>query len=70
MLVPHTEGGIHMMLKGGDKTAIISGDSAVSYDELLHRINMFSKLIHIRRGDRVAILSENRPEWIYAFYAI
>ncbi|MGV7928552.1 MAG: AMP-binding protein [Spirochaetota bacterium] len=59
-----------MMLKGGDKTAIISGDSAVSYDELLHRINMFSKLIHIRTGDRVAILSENRPEWIYAFYAI
>ncbi len=59
-----------MMLKSGGKTAIIYDGSAISYTELLGRITQYSRLLPIRRGDRAAIFSENRPEWIYAFYAV
>ncbi len=51
------------------KTALIYGGENISYRELINRINCLNTLIDILPGDRVAIISENRPEWVYAFFA-
>lgn len=53
-----------------NKTAIWTVDREVSYSELLSRISDFSETFSIGRGDRVVILSENRPAYIYALFAI
>ena len=45
----------------------------ISFPELLERIRSVSLALAdlgVRRGDRVAILSENRPEWAIADYAV
>jgi len=46
-----------------------SGWTAVSSDELRRAVeetSMGLRALGLGRGDRVAILSENRPEWVYA----
>jgi len=58
------------MIKLGDKTAIIAGGENISYKALLKTISSFTEYVNIVPGDRVVIYSENRLEWIYAFYAI
>jgi long-chain acyl-CoA synthetase len=43
----------------------------ISHRELLQhvqRVSLGLSALGIRQGDRVAILSENRPEWVYADY--
>ncbi|MDI6736645.1 MAG: long-chain fatty acid--CoA ligase [bacterium] len=61
----------------GDKTALQIKDGKeyrkISYVELGNRaIDVSSTLIKfgIQKGDRVAIISENRPEWAVAFFGI
>ena len=47
------------------------GYTSVSYGEAYHRIRGVALGIHmlgIGRGERVAILSENRPEWAIAYF--
>ncbi len=44
----------------------------ISHAEILERVRHISLALHllgVRRGDRVAILSENRPEWAIADWA-
>ena len=44
----------------------------ISYDELLQRVTRFAlalRRLGVQRGDRVAMLSENRPEWAITDYA-
>ncbi len=44
----------------------------ISYDTLLERVESLTAFLHrqgIKRGDRVAILAENRPEWPVVFLA-
>ncbi|MBN1878520.1 AMP-binding protein [bacterium] len=53
-----------------DKPAIISADKPVSYSELAGAILSFAKSLQDYNPLRVVICAENRPEWIYAFYAI
>jgi long-subunit acyl-CoA synthetase (AMP-forming) len=57
-------------IKDFEKTAIIYRDRHISYRELIGSVEAFSKILEIDRGDRVLIFSENRPEWIYAFFAV
>ncbi|MEA3317539.1 MAG: AMP-binding protein [Bacteroidota bacterium] len=51
------------------KTAIISSKENISYKELFTNINKYSQLFSGKKYKKVAIYSENRVEWIYAFYA-
>jgi long-chain acyl-CoA synthetase len=56
----------HVMFKRGDAWQIISSRQLYAYVATLARI---LKQWEIRKGDRVAILSENRPEWMIADFA-
>lgn len=51
------------------KSAIITRNESISYAELFEKVNEFSKQIEGKGYTKIAIQSENRPEWIYAFYA-
>ena len=51
-----------------EKSALVYKDQHISYAELLQKIRGFSELIPVN-DSKVAIFSENRVEWVYAFYA-
>lgn len=59
-----------MFLKDHNKTAMILKDQRVDYKELLTNVNEYSKLLPDNNLSKVAIFSENRFEWVYAFYSI
>ncbi len=56
----------------GDKTFIVHGDREISFAEFLSLSNSVSR--HLRNdagvlhGDRVAVLSQNNPEWCMSFW--
>ena len=52
------------------KAAIITKDKTYSYTELLSGIQTLANLFSGKNYQKVAICSENRADWIYAFYAI
>jgi long-chain acyl-CoA synthetase len=52
-----------------EKPALIMRDNADSYSRLFGKINLLSNLFADKGYQKVAIFSENRPEWIYAFFA-
>ncbi len=52
------------------KPAIITKEKTYSYTELLSGIQTLANLFSEKNYQRVAICSENRADWIYAFYAI
>ncbi|GAB6072517.1 hypothetical protein JCM14244_08940 [Venenivibrio stagnispumantis] len=56
------------MLTDFEKTALIYQDKEISYKELIENIKFFSSLVP--ENTKVAIFSENRPEWIYALFGI
>ena len=53
----------------GSSKAIAYKDQSITYDELNQYIFSFAQLINGKKIDKIAIISENRPEWIMAFYA-
>lgn len=52
-----------------NKDAIITKDKTVSYSELFASIVQYAQIFKSRNFKKIAINSENRIEWIYAFYA-
>lgn len=52
-----------------DKPALITKDQTVTYRSLISNINRFAGLFSGKGYRKIALFSENRPEWIYAFYA-
>ncbi len=56
-------------LKDWKKTAIIYKDVGISYSELIDRIKALSYLLDIAPDEKAVIVSENRPEWVYAFFS-
>ncbi|MDP4116567.1 MAG: AMP-binding protein, partial [Bacteroidota bacterium] len=59
-----------MFIRKSDKTAFIWNNENISYNDLLRNINYYSTLLKDKNIQKAAILSANRPEWGYAFYAI
>ena len=58
-----------MFIRDHGKTALVYGDESISYSTLIENIRRFTALFSVKEGDRVAIYAENRPEWVYAFFA-
>lgn len=52
------------------KTAIIYNDIEYSYAQFINGAKYYGSLLNIKKDDRVVIFSENRPEFIYSFFAI
>lgn len=57
-----------MFLKSDSKTALIWKDETYSYTDILRHVHFFSTLFN-QKTKKIAIFSENRPEWVFAFYA-
>jgi long-chain acyl-CoA synthetase len=49
--------------------ALITKDRSYTYRELLLKINQYSQLFADKSYKKISIYSENREEWIFAFYA-
>lgn len=58
-----------MIFKRGTKTALIAGDARISYDELTDRVHALIQHTGMFSGN-AAIIAENRPEWIVAYFGI
>ncbi len=59
------------MIKGeGKNIALVSGSLHLSYKELRQNVTKYSSLYNEIIGKHVALFSENRIEWIYAFYSV
>ncbi len=58
-----------MFLYKGDKVAIATKEKTISYSILGKKISQFSSYIQTKEVSRISVLSENRPGWIYSFYA-
>ena len=59
-----------MFLKDHKKTAMILKDQKIEYKELISKINSLSTHLPSVNLSKVAIFSENRFEWAYAFYSV
>jgi long-chain acyl-CoA synthetase len=58
-----------------DRTCVVDFDSAgverrMSYDQVFAWRDQLLPILHVRRGDRVAIAMRNRAEWLVAFLAV
>ncbi len=58
-----------MKIIGSNKAAFIHKDKEISYSNLIERIVYLSNNLNLKKGDKTAIFLENRPEWIYSFFA-
>ena len=57
------------MVRDHGKTALIHRGRDISYSELIESIGSFANLLDTLPDERVLIISENRPEWVYTLYA-
>lgn len=53
-----------------EKPALVGRNISLSYNQLLDLIGRYGRKLPEIRGERIVIFSENRPEWIFALYAI
>lgn len=59
-----------MLIAHRDGTAIVGFGNDVSYDDLRQHIASYKAMLVPKKSARFAVYMENRPEWIYSFYAI
>ena len=61
-----------MFLKRGDRLAFVDfNDKKINYTELVNNVKYFSEnVITAEKEDFGLILMENRPEWIYTYFAL
>ena len=59
--------------RGDDTTFLVYGDRRLGFGTFVRTVNSvshgFADRFGVRRGDRVAVLSANNPEWCLAFWA-
>ncbi|HPN37086.1 MAG TPA: AMP-binding protein [Melioribacteraceae bacterium] len=58
-----------MFLKKSDKIALHYKDIHLTYNELVSNVNKYANIFK-NKAKKVAVFSENRPEWVYSFYSI
>jgi len=58
-----------MSLKNHNKTALVWQDCEISYEALLQQVGHTCTHFKVDGYRRILICSENRPEWIYSFFA-
>ena len=57
-----------MFLKPDTKTALVWKDATYSYTDVLRHVHFYATLFN-QKTKKIAVFAENRPEWIFAFYA-
>ena len=61
------------LLRGDDQTFIVYGDRTYGFGTFVQESNSVAHALRERfglaKGDRVAVLSQNNPEWCMAFWA-
>lgn len=57
-------------IKPSERPALCFLDQTVSYSRLLQRISEYAQTFSAEPESRIVIFSENRLEWVYAFYSI
>ena len=61
----------HLAQGRAEKTAILSGQRAISYCQLAESVNRFGHALlelGVRMEERVAFLLPDSPEWAYVFF--
>ncbi len=59
-----------MKILNSQKIAFIYNNQKVTYNTFLKLIDYYSDILNVTKDDKVAIIMENRPEWLACFYAI
>jgi len=61
-----------MFLNRGDRLALVDfNDKKINYTELVNNVKYYSEnVVTARKDDFGLILMENRPEWIYTYFAL
>jgi len=57
----------------GRRTALIHHDNKQTYDDLDHAVSRLAarlRQLGVARGERVALFMENRPEYLFAYFAV
>lgn len=52
------------------KIAVTYGEQKISYADVIKYVNFYSDFLDIEKGDRSALMMENRPESIFSFFSI
>ena len=58
-----------MFIKNHNKKATVWNNNPISYSTVINNVNNIVTLIDNIPAEKIAIYSENRPEWIYTFFA-
>ena len=60
-------------MRGDDQTFLVYGDRTYGFTEFIHTANGVARALRdrfgLQQGDRVAVLSQNNPEWCLTFWA-
>lgn len=59
-------------LKNADKPALVFGERTYTYAEFADAVDQIAEVLHVRdigRGDRVAYIGENSPEFLFTLFA-
>jgi fatty-acyl-CoA synthase len=62
-----------MAARHPDREAVVGGPDRLTYAEYRTRVRQLARGLHrlgVRRGDHVALLMENRPEWLLTDFAV